>query len=879
MENFRFKIADIKYEASRLYSLKLSEDQLFEAVNLVPKDKLESLLATYAGSEGKPVNFMRWRIVRMLLDGTYVSQETLDTMIEEGKDTAQKKSFQAWGYFSILFPIINEDLSFNVKNFLREFGRELITNLNLEEYVAKPFVVDFKGPRNFGSDNVWMAIYNKSNPKQTTAIQLFLQIDYRGLICHLYDRLKDHFISSRKIEDADDMQQQVENFFAALKDRVISDDNNPSEPRYRELGVKTNSIFKISHDPEDFPTLDEIQYCIDQNIVVVHESLDPIGKKDSAQFESFKSAKKGDLFYLCWGTARCILIGQFEDDAPTDYELSVGSGWKQRKYRFLFDAISSDSFSSPNTPSWTPTYMSTCVQISESEYDLASELIFKQYFKVELKTDFNTELLPRKLGAASRQKISIDELVEPKLEVNLVAKELAGVIDNLDRNKGQMIGIFGSWGRGKTYLYNQMREYIDDNNELRFEYEHYTFNAWKYQETETIWAHLYDSLLEGYIGKVGRWKRFWKTFGLNIARKGWFPLVSILFNLIVTTLLTYLISTAVKFEIAKWLITIFGGAIGVLQAVYIYWRFYQPVKTTIESYVSVHNYNEVLGIQSEIQKELIVLVRHWLKKKSSGKIRKRLLLFVDDIDRCQEEKIISVLDALRVMLDNEELIERVIVLAAVDEKLLNRAIHFKYRNFELKREGAYAKNLVEEYMDKLFIAGIKLPKLNSEEQGVILRNYAINNDILERVKQEAPEEPVVISEPVVLVENPGQELVFADANPRDYVESQSEYFLLEKEMEMLNRYSDQLSESVTPRQLRIYMYRYLLAKNIASDYLWQRTGESQLSDEYCEFLAKSIALRSNNAFEFKLTEEELKKVNSPALQKFTPKLIEMVVPY
>jgi hypothetical protein len=368
---------------------------------------------------------------------------------------------------------------------------------------------------------------------------------------------------------------------------------------------------------------------------------------------------------------------------------------------------------------------------------------------------------------------------------------------------------------------------------------------------------------------------------LNFARKGWWPLIGSVVSLLVTITLTFFVSTSVKWEIAQRLIGIFGSVIGLVQAVYIYWKFYQPLKSTISTYTAQHNYQEVLGLQSSIQRELTALVSLWLKKTPKGKIRKRLLLFVDDLDRCQEEKIISVLDALRVMLDNDTLIERIIVMVAVDEKLLNRAIHFKYRNFKLKKNGHYAKNLVEEYMDKFFIAGIKLPNLNTEEQGVILRNYAINNNILERVTPTVTEEPIVTAEPTTPIENPMEELIFPEANPREYIESQSEYFLLEKEMEMLNDYSNQLSDSVTPRQLRIYMYRYLLAKNIASDYLNQRTGESQLTDEYCDFLAKAIALRANatHSFSFETGELNLDEINNPTLKEFTEKLVEMVVPY
>lgn len=881
MENFESKIAEINQEASRLYALKLSEDLLFEALNKVPNGKLDELQKVYSNSEGKPVNSLRERVLDLLHNNERVSRKTLDQMIEEATSSAEKNSFKAWGYFSILFPIISKDISFNVKNMLRDFGEELISKLNLSEVVARPVAVDFSGPRNFGADHVWMAIYNKSNPKQTTAVQLFLQVDYRGLICHLYDRLKDNFISSRKIEASGDMERQVFNFFNAVKDKVIQDQNPDEKDRFRELGIKGHSIFKISHNPEDFPTLEELQYCIDQSIVAVKEesTLNIDGFTD---LDRFALAKPGDLFYLCWGSSRLLLIGQFEDDLIEDYEYNDKKGWKKRKYRFLFDAISNNFSTEAFGTSllWLPESRSTCFEIPLADQQLANNYLFKTNFKTELKSSFSTELLPKKLGASARQKISIDEIVEPKLEVSLVARELSGIIDNLDENKGQMIGIFGSWGRGKTFLYDRMRNYLMDNKELRYDYEHYTFNAWKYQETTTVWAHLYDSLLEGYMGKSKWWGRFRKTIRLNFARKGWWPLLMSFGSLMLTISLTYFLSTSVKLEIVQWLIKVLGGIVGLAQAVYIYWRFYQPIKSTLFEYVAQHNYQEVLGFQSKIQRELKALISVWLKKSEDGKIRKRLLLFVDDIDRCQEEKIISVLDALRVMLDDTELVERIIVLVAVDEKLLNRAIHFKYRNFELSN-GPYAKNLVEEYMDKLFIAGIKLPKLNEDEQGVILRNYAINNAILERAKTSAPAEEVKTEGAADVSEEPLEELVFPEANPREYIEAQSEYFLLEKEMELLTKYSNSLSESVTPRQLRIYMYRYLLAKNIASDYLAQKTGESQLSDEYCDFLARAIAYGSNATMniEYKTKEAKLDEIKHPVLRAFSKKLVEMVVPY
>ena len=67
-----------------------------------------------------------------------------------------------------------------------------------------------------------------------------------------------------------------------------------------------------------------------------------------------------------------------------------------------------------------------------------------------------------------------------------------------------MIGIFGQWGRGKTYFWNHVKAQISDRQDgkkhtrkERKQHIHYDiveFNAWKYQDTPALWAHLYKTM-------------------------------------------------------------------------------------------------------------------------------------------------------------------------------------------------------------------------------------------------------------------------------------------------------------------------------------------------------------------------------------------------
>ncbi|NQY07866.1 MAG: hypothetical protein HRT68_17135, partial [Flavobacteriaceae bacterium] len=451
-------------------------------------------------------------------------------------------------------------------------------------------------------------------------------------------------------------------------------------------------------------------------------------------------------------------------------------------------------------------------------------------------------------NVASGQEIVIDEKTDPKLDVIIVAKEFTSLIDNLKENKGQMLGVFGRWGRGKTFLYNQIIGEIKNRyRDLDHNYYHLEFNAWKYQETETIWAHLYNEVLEAYLnegnqGKWSRWKRFERTFSLNIKRKGYWSLIFLSLTFVVSLIVTFKIGNSYLQDLTYYLLTSVG-LFGIKAFIKMYKKFYQPVKDTIKKYSEVHNYNNILGVQAEIQDELVILVKHWLgkyQKKESDKekveeqvndktkeenINKRLLLFVDDLDRCSEEKIVQIIDALRVMLDDQELVKRIIVLVAVDEQLLEMAIHHKYKEFDYEyADKKQRSELVSEYMDKLFIGGVKLPPLAKTERKVILENYAINNQILGEMVVSQGIELNIQNEEEEELEPENEELVFPESLKSDIRREQSSFFMLQKELDNLSENSKLLSEDVTPRQLRIYMYRYLLAKNILATVLKRDVG-------------------------------------------------------
>ncbi|KAB8151252.1 hypothetical protein EZY14_019365 [Kordia sp. TARA_039_SRF] len=510
---------------------------------------------------------------------------------------------------------------------------------------------------------------------------------------------------------------------------------------------------------------------------------------------------------------------------------------------------------------------------------------------------------------------------EPKLDVKVLSRSFANLIRNLKNSPGQMLGVFGQWGRGKTYFMRQVLEELDlthrkkaDNEAKQNQFYYLKFHAWKYQDTEGVWAYLYQNIMELYLThkndkskKYGnwfqrnlyypiaaKWNETQLLFKLNRIRNGIFNLSLFLLILLVTVFIVIFYPDFLN-DIKFWTVFI-GTSISIQGFSFLSkaWKLGDKGKRLVKRYTHKPNFNKLLGVQAEIQEELKYVLRAWMKteiKEEDGKAieslrndQKRLLLFVDDIDRCHEERLIQVIDALRVMLEEDEILMRVIIVAAIDEDILERAIQWKYRNFLNETEEVGRDNtLVKEYMDKLFISCLKLPPLYIEEKNEILDSYAQKIGVQEiAVQEEETDEDKDelktennIEEPVAddyqVIQNDEENRLTTEDN------KENKFVITVEELELLKRYAENITERVTPRQLRIFMYRYLLARNIGQQF----NGGEVLDRDWCELMMRKIINRRNNeTTRQEDLEDFLEDIDvSEKLKKSTNKIIEIVAPY
>ena len=360
------------------------------------------------------------------------------------------------------------------------------------------------------------------------------------------------------------------------------------------------------------------------------------------------------------------------------------------------------------------------------------------------------------------------EQMDAVLGVDALADELATIIQEMPYEQGRMMGIFGRWGRGKTFLVSKIWDRLKQTKR----FHKVDFHAWKYQDTNAAWAYLYEKLADGYFRRpFNFFSKDWflypfRVFHLNRKREGLWPFMLALMLLSIAAGLVvglFAIQSATGSDDETPYLLWGGVPIVSFSALLTIYKVLQSKHGTravnlLQRYTKQQSFSELLGTQSEVQKEIMALMQAWLP---DGTEQEKVLLFVDDIDRCSEEKIIQLIDALRVILEEPEIAHRIIVLAAIDERILKRAIRSKYLPLLQQsgvRDGDLEKLplLVSEYIDKLFLAGVKLGDLSGGERQEYLEalirasadsveDLAALNPKTERkektAKTEAPEKP------------------------------------------------------------------------------------------------------------------------------------------
>jgi putative methionine-R-sulfoxide reductase with GAF domain len=323
-------------------------------------------------------------------------------------------------------------------------------------------------------------------------------------------------------------------------------------------------------------------------------------------------------------------------------------------------------------------------------------------------------------GATTEQSSSIPHAVndrsseDDQLGFTDYAAAFAHLIMNPEVEPPLTIGIYGTWGTGKTFLLNEIKKHIAmqwkqrvnptrKNKKLRPLIVH--FNAWTYNGSDMLWAGLVEQLfraIERRMGRVGKQlftvRRNFRKQRRVIANKG---LLYVSFIIAVVVSFILILQNLALQQIVK-IVTVLS-----ITVIFALWREFAPILGTLQSsqiakLFDREHYDEERGLMARIREDVEAMT-----EALNGT---RMVVFIDDLDRCKPERAIEVLEAIHLLLDEGVFF----VFLAIDVRVITSFI-----------EGAYGKNFGRagisgyKYLDKIVQIPFSIPPARTEQ----MRNY------------------------------------------------------------------------------------------------------------------------------------------------------------
>ncbi len=358
----------------------------------------------------------------------------------------------------------------------------------------------------------------------------------------------------------------------------------------------------------------------------------------------------------------------------------------------------------------------------QTEQEQASDGSITEVAEPEPKTeDLITELV-------THHSVANDQLpVVDQLHYDDYARALAEVLVSEETTTPLTVGIYGAWGMGKSFLMRRVKQMVTDwpkdvlgirpgAQKPKHEFHFVEFNAWVYSGSENLWAGLVTALYDSIETYLGRWKALRFRLNRNLRK-------SVGSKLVISALwivLAAIVGLILDFDV--WLkqwdtLRIALAGVSALAAVppliSAFREFYSNIvvkrSDQFTAIASRRDFKDKIGFMADIKSE-ITEIRELLEDRRKKDKPLRVVILIDDLDRCPPAKAVEVLEAIMLLLADKDGAP-FIVLLGIDARIIVKAI-----------EERYAKVLVEagvtgyEYLDKIVQIPFRIPEPDEDNR-------------------------------------------------------------------------------------------------------------------------------------------------------------------
>jgi hypothetical protein len=320
---------------------------------------------------------------------------------------------------------------------------------------------------------------------------------------------------------------------------------------------------------------------------------------------------------------------------------------------------------------------------------------------------------------------------EDYLKFSDYADALADLIKDKKLETPLTISIDAPWGMGKTTLMRMIKGRLerDRSQEERSANEPFPtvwFNAWQYDKEESLWAALILEILAhvrpklDLLRRVGLW---WDLNKEHLKLLLWNFLKSLLIVLVVlaVVLIVWRVGLLNKVGLGVWEYVKILGGLGILLTLYtlgkdIYKKITNPFKLGITKYISSKpNYEQKIGFLHRFNEDFECVVS-WVTNDGT----KKLVIFIDDLDRSAPRQTAEVIEAISMLLDSEGCV----FVLGMDSQMVASSIEVKYKDLQDHLAGADGNEpgLGRRFLEKIVQIPFAIPRTDPKAFDKFIEN-------------------------------------------------------------------------------------------------------------------------------------------------------------
>lgn len=269
-----------------------------------------------------------------------------------------------------------------------------------------------------------------------------------------------------------------------------------------------------------------------------------------------------------------------------------------------------------------------------------------------------------------------NEAVVDFLNVDYLAAGVLATVRN-DRLLPVTLGVFGDWGSGKSTVLRMVQRALEEDKETLVVF----FNGWQFEGYDDARTALMGSILDEMQDRKRIGEKVKDIAQRLLKRVNWFRLMGLVGGAIVTAKTG--IPTGIDGAVA--LAKTLPGSIDL-----------ETAKALVKEAPEDENPRRAIR---EFRKDFEELLK--------GSNIRRLVVIIDDLDRCLPSTLIATLEAIRLFL----LVERTAFIIGADEDLVRHAVRLRFPGAVRGTK----EDVGEQYLEKLIQVPVRVPTLGRFE--------------------------------------------------------------------------------------------------------------------------------------------------------------------